>query len=212
MLRRARLALVLCATSSFGGQVASTPGERGRQIYLHGKSASKTAIMATVGEDASVNASVLPCGSCHGADGRGRPESGIMPSNLTWDVLTKPYFLTNSAGRTRPAYDERLLRRAITMGVDSGGNSLNPAMPHYALSLLDANDLIAYLRKLGTESDPGVSSDRIRLGVVLPAAADADSAKVIRSALESFFAHVNESGGVFGRRIDVEFLQAPQEV
>jgi hypothetical protein len=212
MLRKARLALVLCATSSFGGQIASTSEERGRQIYLHGKSASKTAILATVGEDAGVNASVLPCGNCHGADGRGRPESGIIPSKLTWDVLTKPYSLTNSAGRTRPAYDERLLRRAITMGVDSGGNTLNPAMPRYTLSLLDANDLIAYLRKLGTEPDPGISSDRIRLGVVLPAAANADSAKVTRSAFHSFFARVNESGGVFGRLIDVEFLQAPQEV
>jgi ABC-type branched-subunit amino acid transport system substrate-binding protein len=208
MIRRARLALILCVTFSLPGQTPSTQDERGRQIYLHGKSTSKTAITATVGGDTRVNAAVLPCGNCHGADGRGRPESGIVPSNLTWDVLTKPYRLTNSAGRTRPPYDERLLRRAITMGIDSGGNTLSPAMPRYDLSLLDANDLIAYIRKLGTLADPGVSDDSIRLGVVLTVASgDPDSAKVVRTALEGFFTNVNDGGGVFGRRIDVEFLQ-----
>src|SRR5580698_6972394 len=149
MIRTARLALLLCVMSPVHGQTASTQEERGRQIYLHGKNSSKTAITATVGGDTRVSAAVLPCGNCHGADGRGRPESGIVPSNLTWDVLTKPYRLTNSAGRTRPPYDERLLRRAITMGIDSGGNTLSPAMPRYDLSLLDAKDLIAYIHQLG---------------------------------------------------------------
>lgn len=213
MIRRARLALFLCVAFSLQGQTSPTQEERGRQIYLHGKSASKVPITATVGGDTRVNAAVLPCGNCHGADGRGRPESGIVPSNLTWDVLTKPYRLTNSAGRTRPPYDERLLRRAITMGTDSGGNTLSPAMPRYDLSLLDAKDLIAYIRKLGTLADPGVSDDRIRLGVVLPPASDdASHAKLIRAALESFFANVNDGGGVFGRRIDVEFLPPPANV
>ena len=35
----------------------------------------------------------MACANCHGFDGQGKPEGGITPSNLTWEVLSKPYGL-----------------------------------------------------------------------------------------------------------------------
>src|SRR5437016_3452699 len=97
---------------------------RGRQIFESGTSPSGSAIEASIAGDGRLPGSVLPCANCHGRDGRGKPESGVVPSNLTWDALTKPYGLTHADGRTHPPYTERLLTRAITMGIDPAGNSL----------------------------------------------------------------------------------------
>ena len=71
-----------------------------------------------------VSASVLPCRSCNGVDGRGKPEGGVTPSDLTWAALTKPYGVDHPSGRRHPPYTEALLKRAITMGLDSAGNEL----------------------------------------------------------------------------------------
>ncbi|MEE8350344.1 MAG: hypothetical protein V3R94_12285 [Acidobacteriota bacterium] len=62
-----------------------TPQEkRGREIYLKGTSPSGGEITALFGQaDLQVPASVMPCVNCHGRDGRGRPEGGVTPSNLT---------------------------------------------------------------------------------------------------------------------------------
>src|SRR5437016_12365688 len=98
---------------------------RGKQIFLSGTSARGDEITARLGRDnSSVPAAILPCASCHGRDGRGRPEGGVAPSNITWDVLTKPYSVTSAAGRRRSPYTDALLNRAILVGVGSSGNPL----------------------------------------------------------------------------------------
>src|SRR5690606_38910692 len=65
---------------------AWTPSEaNGRLIYREGRSASGGAIQARVGAgQASIPASAVPCANCHGADGRGRPEGGVRPPDITW--------------------------------------------------------------------------------------------------------------------------------
>ena len=62
-----------------------TPQEkRGKEIYLKGTSPSGQEITARLGNPGvEVPASLLPCVNCHGADGRGKPEGGIIPSDLT---------------------------------------------------------------------------------------------------------------------------------
>src|SRR5262245_52341572 len=92
--------------------------ERGRQIYLFGTSPSGgeiTAVMSDAGVE--VPASTVPCGGCHGRDGRGNREGGVYPSDLTWAALTKPYGVTHPGGRKHPPYDVRALKRSIAMGI-----------------------------------------------------------------------------------------------
>lgn len=177
-----------------------TPQElRGRQIYRTGESPSGQPIVAAMGvEDLELPATALPCMSCHGRDGRGKDEAGVQPSNLQWDALTKPYAATNASGRQRVPYTPALLKRAITMGVDSGKTRLHVAMPRYSMSIADADDLVAYLQRIGNDPDPGLTDTTISIGMLLPTSATADA---IRDALQSHFASVNEAGGIFGRKL-----------
>jgi hypothetical protein len=43
------------------------------------------------------------------------------------------------------------------MGIDASGNRLDAAMPHFAMMRADAGDLVAYLKKLSTDHDPGIA-------------------------------------------------------
>ena len=60
----------------------------GKRLYREGISSSDAQLTARVGaSDMSVPASVLPCASCHGTDGRGRAEGGVRPPSLDWQRL-----------------------------------------------------------------------------------------------------------------------------
>ena len=138
-LRRLLLPLALIAPAVLHGAAELTPEEqRGRQIYLEGTSPSGGEIVAVMGDaQIEVPAASVPCSSCHGLDGRGRPEGGVSPSDLRWESLTRPYGVTHPSGRSHPPYDERLLKRAVTLGLDPAGNNLHVAMPRFRLSLQD---------------------------------------------------------------------------
>ncbi len=182
-----------------------TPQElRGRGIYRTGMSNSGTPVMAHLSENSNpVPASVLPCVSCHGRDGRGKDEGGVRPSNLQWSALTRPYAMETPGSRAHPPYTASTLMRAITMGIDSAKHPLRPPMPRYEMSRGDADDLVAYLRVAGSDRDPGVSDDALRIGVLLPP--PGDERAVVQSTVSGYFADVNAKGGVFERRIEVDF-------
>jgi hypothetical protein len=177
-----------------------TPQElRGRQIYRTGESPSGTPIAALAGgENLELPATSLPCMSCHGRDGGGNEEGGVSPSNLRWKALTKPYPVPNASGRAHPPYTPALVKRAITMGIDPGKHHLHVIMPRYRMSMLDADDLVAYLRRIGTDLDPGLTDREIALGVV---AAPTAEGKAIRETVSAWFDRVNAGGGIFGRRL-----------
>ncbi len=193
-------AFVLLATVA-GGSELTPQQQRCKQLYLTGESTAKRPVTALLGEDAvEIAASSVPCASCHGRDGRGRPEGGIRPANLQWDVLTRA---VTSDDRTRPAYTRSLLKRAVAMGIDSNAKSLLFTMPRYRMTIEDMDDLLAYLEKLGTDRDPGITDDAIRLGAVL--SAEAPEQQAVRGTLEKYFDKINRGGGIFGRRIDARF-------
>jgi ABC-type branched-subunit amino acid transport system substrate-binding protein len=184
---------------------------RGKQIYLSGTSVGKTPITATLGEDREpIPASTFPCVNCHTPNGRGKAEGGIVPSDITWAVLTKPYDLTSSTGRKRGPYTEHSLKRAITMGFDSSGNALGAAMPHFQMSQSDLADLIAYLKTLGTNTDPGLSENQIRIGVILPPARLAEMRNAVDIVIRAYFEELNQQGGIFQRRIELRTIDYPE--
>ncbi len=185
---------------------------RGRQIYSTGVPVNGVPLTASVGDPAmDVPASILKCSNCHGSDGRGKAEGGVAPANIRWEELIKPAS-SRPAGRRRNAYTEKLLVRAIAVGIDASGNRLDPAMPRYRLTHEQAADLVAYLEVLGREADPGVTANALKIGVVLPPANGHGSARGIREVIAAFGLQVNEQGGLYGRQLQFAFLSAPGEV
>lgn len=184
--------------------------ENGRRIYLEGVSSSGAEITAVMGEGVEVPASAVPCGGCHGRDGKGRPEGGLSPSDVTWSRLTRPYGATHPSGRRHPPYDERLLKRAIAMGLDPAGNPLHVAMPRFRMSHQDMADLVAYMKKLGQEGETGVSGEEVRIGLVLPPAGPLTPlGEAVRSALAERFERINREGGIYGRRLSLRTFEPP---
>ena len=85
------LLLLACLIPASACRADLTPAqERGKTIYQSGKSTTtKQKIIAYFGaERIALPAETSPCASCHGYDGTGRPESGLFPSNITWNFLT----------------------------------------------------------------------------------------------------------------------------
>ncbi|HEX6201508.1 MAG TPA: ABC transporter substrate-binding protein [Thermoanaerobaculia bacterium] len=210
------LVLVLLAAAALAGgeepgEGALTPAEeRGRHFYRTGESATGDEVVAILGDGAvEVPASSLPCSSCHGEDGRGRAEGGVVPSDLTWPALTRPYEV-EIAGRRRGPYDEAKLIRSIALGIDSSGNVLDTVMPRYRMTKRDADDLVAYLKRLGSDPDPGVRPDAVRLGVLLaPEGAGDGAARSVRTTLDAFATGLNAAGGVYQRRLELVYRRLP---
>jgi ABC-type branched-subunit amino acid transport system substrate-binding protein len=196
--------------SELAEDLAVASERRGKQIYLYGTSPSGAKITAFLRDAAvEVPASTLTCVNCHGFRGEGRPEGGVIPSVITWSFLTKPYGVTHQSGRKHPPYDEKTLEVSLVRGFDPAGTRLAGSMPVYQMSPGDMRDLIAYMKKLGSEVDPGVGDSTLRIGTIIPAEGPAKEAgAAARAALEAWFAEINEQGGIYGRRIDLRVLEA----
>jgi ABC-type branched-subunit amino acid transport system substrate-binding protein len=187
-----------------------TPQEkRGKQIYVRGTSASGQEIMAYLGEASlEVPASTMTCANCHGSDGQGKPEGGIAPSNITWEALTKSYGVTHASGRKHPPYTERAVELALTRGLDPAGNRLMNVMPRYVMTREDMTDLIAYLKRLGTDRDPGLTNTGIRVGMLLPAkGALVEMGQAIKAVVAAYFEEVNSQGGIYNRKLELKFAE-----
>lgn len=196
-------ALLLVATPAVFALDASEV--RGRQIYFEGTSASGNEINAVVGEEATIlPASALPCVNCHGYDGLGRPEGGVEPTDIRWSQLIKSYGHVHEYGRRHGAFDEQSLGRSVISGVDPAGNRLDRAMPTYLMSQDDLNDLVAFMKVLEDQLDPGVEKDRVRIATLLPLEGpQAGLGRAMEAALKAALEDVNARGGVFGRRIEL---------
>jgi len=178
---------------------------RGKQIYQKGEAVSGVPITALVARGATpISAAFLPCSGCHGEDGQGRPEGSVNPSNITWSTLTASYGHDHDYGRSHPAFDQSSLAHAITAGVDPTDNALDLAMPRYAMSASDMADLIAYIKRIETDLDPGLSEDGIKIGTLLPLEGPLESiGQSMKSVLDGYFANINKNGGIHGRHIEL---------
>jgi mono/diheme cytochrome c family protein len=128
----------------------------------------------------------LACANCHGPDGRGgRFTMGnleIDAPDIRWSTLTEPGQMDH------PPYTVETFERAVTQGIDPGGNPLDPTMPRWQMSEQDLNDLIAFLVKL---SLPGETPAASTSPVATPAAAGTPAASIIGDATQgsSLFEH-----------------------
>jgi len=209
----ASLLLLLFAATLGAAPPASpglTPGEqRGKDIYLQGTTAAGKEIGAFL-EDSGleVPASVLPCVNCHGYEGEGKPEGGVVPSNITWDALTRSYTVKLPSGREHHPYTKRSLALAISAGIDPGGKKLLGAMPRYRISREDLDDLVAYLQRIGKDHDPGISDTTLTLGMLVPSSgATKELGQAMRAVQSAYWEDVNGRGGIYSRKIDLKVAE-----
>jgi ABC-type branched-subunit amino acid transport system substrate-binding protein len=161
----------------------------GKALFRAGTGAAGPVGAAVGAGQVEVPAASLPCASCHGRDGRGRPEGAVAPPDITAPVLRAP-------AATRRGYDDAAIVAAVTLGRDVEGRPLDPVMPRYRLSLADAGHLTSYLKTLGMTPEPGLTPDRLVLGTIL-ARPDAPAGKL----LQAFFDRLDAAGGLFGRKL-----------
>jgi ABC-type branched-subunit amino acid transport system substrate-binding protein len=189
-------ALVTVSVAQTAGEL--TPQEkRGKQIYVRGTSTAGRDILAYVGDATiEVPGSTLPCASCHGLDGRGKPEGGVVPSDLSWETLTKPYEVTQASGRKRPPYTERALELALT---------------RYQMANDDMADLVAYLKRVGHDRDPGLTEKSITVGTIVPIKGElAGVGQAVKATLVAFFDEVNSRGGIYNRKVELKFVETAE--
>lgn len=181
-----------------------TPAEqRGKQIYLKGDDAGEEITALLGGSDSEVPATAFACATCHGLTGEGTSEGGLQTPALAWSALMSPYTSALTL-RERPAYTEITIGRAIRGGLDATGGRLHPGMPRYRMSDEQAASLLAYLKKLGREVEPGVSETTIKVGAALPlSGALAQVGQDLKATLAASFAEANEQGDIYGRRFEL---------
>ena len=198
---------VLLVSSVAYGQLTVNE-RRGKQIYLRGESPSGKKITAMLG-DLDVPASTMNCAGCHGRRGEGKTEGGVTAGNLTWTNMIKPYGHTHTSGRKHTAFDEKLFTRALIQGSDPTGNQLAVAMPRYEISPEDIADLVAYLKVIETDRDPGLTDTTITIGTILPKSGPlAEIGAAMKDVLTAYFANVNDKGGIYNRRIELQMIEA----
>ncbi|HJT30201.1 MAG TPA: ABC transporter substrate-binding protein [Pyrinomonadaceae bacterium] len=204
------IAVALCVSavqSSQESRPLTAAERRGRAIFLRGEVPGKKPLMAMVG-DLEVPVATINCAGCHGRRGEGKTEGGVAAGNLTWSNLTKSYGHTHPSGRKHGAFNESSFTTAVVRGVDPAGNELNVAMPRYRLSIEDMNDLIAYIKRLEFDRDPGLTSESIDVGVPLPATtALAELGGAIRQVISAYFEDLNARGGIYNRKIKAHFTE-----
>jgi ABC-type branched-subunit amino acid transport system substrate-binding protein len=188
------------------GPELSPAEKRGKAFYLRGESSSGQEISATMSE-IDVPASTLTCAGCHGTRGEGKTEGGVTAGNLTWSHLTKVYGHDDEGGRKHPAFSEISFTRAVTSGLDPAGNKLVVAMPRYRMPQQDMADLIAYLKRIETDFDPGISETNIVIGMLLPEkGALSGLGQSMSDVVQAYFAEVNNAGGIYNRKIELRVM------
>jgi ABC-type branched-subunit amino acid transport system substrate-binding protein len=198
--------IVVGGLASYGTALALDEAERrGKQIFFEGTSPRGTDITAVVGDEAALlPGSAMPCSSCHGSDGRGRPEGGVLPVDVRWSELVKTYGHVHQNGRKHPPFDEASFVRSMVGGVDPANNQMDRSMPLYQMSEEDMADLVAYMKVLEHDIDPGVDEQRVQVATLLPLSGpSAGTGEAMARVMQGHFAKINSSGGIFGRRIEL---------
>ena len=198
----------VCALCVHSNELGLSPQERrGKAIYLRGESPSGKEIKAIVG-DMDLPGSTMTCAGCHGLRGEGKTEGGVTAGNLTWSNLVKTYGHTHPSGRKHGPFDEKLFTRSLAQGLDPAGNEMAVAMPRFEMSPEDVADLIAYLKRIETDNDPGLTETNVKVATILPQQGPlAETGAAMKDVLTAYFANVNERGGIYNRSIDLQTIE-----
>lgn len=183
--RRAAFGIVAAPFLSLvlaGAATAADPDplvEAGRRIYVDGILPDGTPLKAIRFDGSSAVAGAeAACVNCHRPSGYGSVEGRTLIPPVAGAVLFAPGVFAPEAGRsapvraierfrTRSAYDEQKLQRALREGIDPDGKPLQPLMARYDLDAPAVKALSAYLRLLSARPVPGIVGETLHLGTVI---------------------------------------------
>jgi ABC-type branched-subunit amino acid transport system substrate-binding protein len=78
-------------------------------------------------------------------------------------------------------------------------------MPRFEMPAEDVADLIAYLKRIESDRDPGLTETTIKVGTIFPkGGALAEIGAAMKDVLAAYFANVNDKGGIYNRRIELQ--------
>ncbi len=189
---RAWIGLLLAVALTDTVTAQADPVANGRRLF-RGDPVPPSAML----EGVSVR---FACQQCHARDGRGRAEAGIAVPSVRWRDLQHP--LAGARGYA----DAAAIARAVTDGIGRDGRRLRAPMPRYALSATEVEDLLDYLKVLGTVADspPGLEDRTVRVASILPlSGALTSTGQRIERAMRARVAAINDQGGIYGRRLDL---------
>src|SRR2546430_17575283 len=79
-------------------------------------------------------------------------------------------------------------------------------MPRYQMSAQDMSDLVAYLKRLGNDRDPGLTENSINIGMVLPSNAELSGlGQAVKAVMTAYCAEGNRHGGIYNRKLNFKF-------
>ena len=201
----------MLSLSSLAGSPLTVPPsnkECGKSIYLEGVDCGGTQIKSRLG-DVALSGKAQACANCHGSSGKGAREGGVVAGDITWEHLTLPYGHSDADGRKHPPFTKKSFYRAVTQGLDPANHRLPVTMPRFQLSRQQAGDVADYLKSISTDFDPGLTTDVIRIAVLLPAEAVGEAtASALKQTLIAYFADVNRAGAIYGRQVDLHFVDS----
>lgn len=200
--------MLMCLFLAAPGAYASslTPGEQlGKRIFFEGVDAEGKEVMALFGkEQLKLSGRSAACATCHGYDGLGRSESGVVATRITWSTLMKSYPHLHADGLEHPPFSEETLKSYLVSGLFPGGIKGNPDMPRYSLSPDSLATVITYLKRLETDLDPGLSDATIRIGTVIPSEGSlGEMGELMSRTIRAYFAEINVRGGIYGRKLEL---------
>jgi len=83
-------------------------------------------------------------------------------------------------------------------------SNLNPASPPNRRLDFSSDDLVAYLKRLETDLDPGLDDQRIVVGTIVSGSGPmAPVGDAVTAVLSAYFDDLNAQAGVYGRRIEL---------
>lgn len=157
--------------------------EAGRRIYVDGILPDGAPLKAIRFDGASaITGAEAACVNCHRRSGYGSIEGTFLVPPVAGAALFAPGAFAQPAGtngsaraapevlerfRTRSAYNEPKLRRALRDGLDPDGIPFRPLMARYDLDPYAVKALAAYLRQLSDEPVPGIAGETVHLGTVI---------------------------------------------
>ena len=77
-----------------GGTISNRGNNAASSFIAKESAADGKSVTATLGQGSlTLPATRIPSASCHGPDGLGRPDAGVVPSDITWANLSKAIWI-----------------------------------------------------------------------------------------------------------------------
>ena len=167
----------------------------GKKMYMEGVLPSGEIMTATIREDIKLTGEQVVCGACHRRSGMGSSEGQDVVPAVTGDMLYQPLRLPTIKPplppALRPAYTDETLKRAIRDGIGADGEAFSPLMPRYSLSDAELDSMVAFLKTLNTDPDPGVTEKQIHFATVIADSVEAEQREALLDVLNTYVEQKN---------------------